>query len=335
MKSQRCSLKIRILAAGTVFLIFISGCTGGLSVPQGEFGQVLSRVCKQKYQTVVSCTAVGDTVWIYLPYNHEGRKGIASVKDEGEDLYVDHEINSFNPYRTIDPTELKFLVQKVLGEIRGLLLRTAPPYKFFVLVVTDIISPGNRFEDWYIGYMDDIKKYGVGKDFSGEGYSRLTWYPAKIDSAVDANGQAVSRSYLDLDGIHVNYHDITRKEFVMRQIEWRVYKRFTSMYYKIPFDLTALERQDEILHIVKTVLTAYNFKEFDKVYFTDRAISNEKKQIATTYDGKEVERLSLDRDAIDKILDKREIWNNRPYIGGFLKDFEKLRTEEIKRKPAF
>jgi hypothetical protein len=206
------------------------------------------------------------------------------------------------------------------------------------LVVTDIESSTNKFEDWYIGYVNDLKKYGVCVDFSGEGYNRLVWYPAKIETSIENEGRTVPQSYLDMDGKHINYHDITLKEFVERQIEWRIYKRFTINYNKIPYDLTALERQAEVINIVKIVVTAYNFKDFDKLYLADRAITKDRPAVYTGYNAEEVERLNLDRDIIMKVIKDRLAATDEQgpyYLGYFLKDVEKFKTGETKRKPAF
>lgn len=263
-----------ILVTGLFLLI---GCQDtAIKFNREDLADRLSRFCKNKYQAYVTCKSVDDTLWVYLPYT-PGRAGVARTiqGEEGKNLYIAYEINSLNPYKIIDPSELKFLAQKILGDICQLLLNSIQPYKFFVLVIADISSPENQYEQWYIGYFDDVEKFGVGKDFSGEGYSRLVWSQEVVELTSDAAGQKVSRSYRDTKGEHLNYHDITMKEFVEKQIKWRIYKRFTIGYNKIPFDLAADEKRDEIINIVKTVLVAYNFKEFEKFYLRDSSFLKE------------------------------------------------------------
>ncbi len=265
-----------ILATG--LLLFIGCQESANKLNREDFADRLSLLCKNKYQSYVTCKSVDDTLWIYLPYT-PGRAGQAKTSpgEEGKNLYIAYEITSFNPYKTIDPPELKFIAQKILGEIRQLLLSSPRPYKFFVLVITDISSPENKYEQWYIGYFNDVKKFSVGRDFSGEGYSRLAWSQESVELTQDAAEGKVSRSYRDTKGEHLNYHDITMKEFVEKQIKWRIYKRFTIGYNKIPFDLAADEKRDEIINIVKTVLTAYNFTEFEKFYLRDSSFLKEDK----------------------------------------------------------
>lgn len=332
--------KLPLLCILAAVLTLGAGCQQDTAkITRGEFSSVLSAICKEKYQAYITSTPVGDTVWVYLPYT-PGRGGNASIKEKGNDLYLDFDISSFNPYRTTEPQELKFVIQKVLGDIRRLLLRSVDPYKFFVLVVTNITSQDVRFEDWYMGHINDVRKYDVGIDFSGEGFNRLVSHSEKVGLTTNDAGQAVPQSYLDLDGRHVNYRDIALKEFIQKQIVWRIYKRFTINYNKIPFDLTRLERQDEVLNIVKTVLMAYKFKEFDKLYLKDSSLTKEKALSLVDVGSLEREawRLSLDRDIVIKLLNERiKTAGEQPpyYIGCLLGDIAKYRTEEVKRKPSF
>ena len=262
-----CSKKCFVWFWGALLLVS-NGCGATGVITRNGFLSTLVEICKSKYQTHITCKEIGDTAWVYLPYT-PGRGGFAASKDDGNDLYLEYSIGSFNPYRTIDPPELTFLIQKVLGEMRKLLLRVDNPYKFFVLVVTDISNKDNKYEDWYIGYFDDLPNYPVCLDFSGEGYSRLAWHREMIEMRLVDNEKPGASSYQDKEGIHVRYHEVTLREFVEKQIKWRVYKKFTVEYNKTPFDLTAQEKKNEVLNIVKTVLQAYKFKEYEKINLKD------------------------------------------------------------------
>ena len=201
--------------------------------------------------------------------------------EKGKDLSVEYSIASFNPFRVVEPPELKFLVQKVLGEIRSLELRCSRPYTFFVLVVTDISDEKNSIDQWHTGYYDDLKKYNVCRDFSGEGYSRLAWSQETITAPEGATGaEGKSPSYRDAQGKHVNYHEITLKEFALKQIAWRVRKRFGVEYYSVPFDLTAQEKREAVMHIVKTVLLSYKLEEFEMIYLKDSSFLEEEQSFS-------------------------------------------------------
>jgi hypothetical protein len=67
------------------------------------------------------------------------------------------------------------------------------------------------------------------------------------------------------------------KEFIRRQIKWRIYKRFSIEYNKTPFDATAQEKKEEVLKIIRAVLDAYNFGEFENFYLKDSSFLLEEK----------------------------------------------------------
>ncbi len=104
--------------------------------------------------------------------------------------------------------------------------------------------------------------------------------------------------------------------------------------------MTRLERQDEVLNIVKVVLTAYKFKEFDKLYLKDSSTTKEKALSLVDVGSleREARRLSLDRDIVTKLINERiKTASDQPpyYIGCLLGDIAKYRTGEVKRKPSF
>jgi hypothetical protein len=281
MRSARLKGYLIFLSAVCVYIFIAAGCGRASSSSRKDFAESLAKICREKYQASVVCTPVNDTIWIYLPYMKGGRSGVAGTKEEKSDLYVEYSIASLNPYRTREPPELKFVVQKTLGNIRQLLLQEADPYKFFVLVVTDITDPApaskDLVEERFVGYIKDIRDYGVAKDFSGEGYSRLAWDRETVGLVSGEDGQLVLASYRDAKGSHINYYDITMKEFIRRQIKWRIYKRFSIEYNKTPFDATAQEKKEEVLKIIRAVLDAYNFGEFENFYLKDSSFLLEEK----------------------------------------------------------
>lgn len=300
MKQSENNGFFRFVIVLILFLFLTIGCGQTGRITKDDLPKALADICKKGYQVSLVSQGLADTLWVYLPYT-PGRSGLAVTKEEGNDLYLEYRIASFNPYRTLEPPELKFLVQKVIKEVRRLLLRMDSPYKFFVLVVTEVASKDTRYEDWYIGYFDDLGKYPVGLDFSGEGYSRLVWHREKIEMRRLGDETLEISSYQDREGKHIRYHNVTLREFVEKQIKWRIYKKFTIEYNKTPFDLSAQEKRDEVLNIVQTVLNAYNFEEYEKIYLKDSSF-----------------------------LDEQDT-----YIGYSRQELEKNKAGPVLRKPAF
>ena len=250
-------------------MVFFAGCKMNYFISREELLAMLPGICKNRYQTHVTCKAINNTLWVYLPYT-SGRRGFGEteIKDNNA-LYVDYAIASFNPFRILNPPELRYVSQRIVREIRNLELRCRQPYTFFVLVVTNIDNSSNKMDEYYIGYIDDLKYHQVGVDFSGEGFSRLAWDEEEV-GFVGPEGEAkVAASFQDKEGTHVKYHDVTMKEFIEKQIKWRIYKRFTIEYSSVPFDLTDQEKEDAIKAIVKKVIMAYNLDEIEKLYLSD------------------------------------------------------------------
>ncbi|MBI5873975.1 MAG: hypothetical protein HZB36_07570 [Candidatus Omnitrophica bacterium] len=274
MLPARVSVRFFLLCS---LMVLLTSCENSFKMSREELLGVLPVICKNRYQARVTCRAANDTLWVYMPYS-SGRKGLAGTKIKNDNAFnLEYNIASFNPFRKQDPPELRYISQKVVRLMRDLELRCTQPYTFFVLVVTNIEDPNNTVDEYYMGFIDDLKNYNVGVDFSGEGFSRLSWDLEKIEEQVDLDGNKTSSSYRDIEGTHVNYHDVTMQEFVEKQIKWRIYKRFALEYNTTPFDLTADEKKDAIISIVKTVIMAYNFNEFEKFFFKDSSFLGEDK----------------------------------------------------------
>jgi hypothetical protein len=264
-----------LLACLGIFLF--SGCEMPGKISRDELMERMPLTMKYRYQTTVTCRSINNTLWVYLPYA-SGRAGEAGTDKNGTDaLHLQYRIASFNPFRIQSPPELKHMIQKTVRTIRNFELACREPHTFFVLVVTDIENPLNRMDEYYMGYYDDLKNHRVGVDFSGEGYSRLTWDRAQVGVKAGDEENKAALSYQDIKGEHVNYHELTMREFVEAQIKWRIYKRFTIEYNTVPFDLSDQEKKDAVIDIVKTVVMAYNFNEIATYYLGDVSFLNSKK----------------------------------------------------------
>ena len=260
------------LALAVSSCVLLGGCMDERP-DRGTIGSMIQMMCRARYQCRVTCRAVGQTLWVYLPYTG-GRQGNARTKVESKDLFVDYSIASFNPYRITDPPELKFLSQRMINGIRGLFLSCREPFLFLVLVLSDVDSPESKYDQWYMAYGLDMARQKTGIDFSGPGYDRLVWHPEELPWK---EGQTASVAFSDVEGKHVDYHDVTMSEFVEKQINWRIYKRFTLEYNKYPFDISAQEKREQVTAIIKAVLDAYSFRDFERVFIRDSSFMDTEK----------------------------------------------------------
>ncbi len=258
-------------------IIFCFGCEMNTTLSREEFLERFPKILKYRYQTNGTCRVVDDTFWAYLPTTST-RRGMAETEiKDGNSLFLEYSIASFNPFRVKDPPELRHIIQKTVREIRDLQLKCRQPFRFFVLVVSPIDNPFNKQDEHYIGFYDDLKKYRVGVDFSGEGFARLVWDQVKVGTRSGSEEDKTAASFQDKEGEHVPYHNVTMREFIEKQIKWRIYKRFTLEYNTVPFDLSEQEKLEAIIHIVKTVILGYNFNEFERFYLNDSTFFSLKK----------------------------------------------------------
>lgn len=269
--------RVNIIAIGilvlalTVLLWIRHKETAPVNITRDNFGTEFVNICRTKYQAHVVPKRTGETMWLYLAFTGK-RIGLSETKDEGNGtLEVDYYIPSQNPFEprpagerlTFAACEISYLTQNLLGELRNLQLRSLLPFKFIVLVVTNVSLKTPTEDEFYVMYWPDIQKYSVGLEFTGEALRRLTVYR-----------ETVTNAYHDFEGKHIDYHDLTIKEFVLKQIEWRVYRKFVEGYNRIPFDMTADEKRVEMVEIVKNVIDGYDYKDFDKFTFIDLSENN-------------------------------------------------------------
>jgi hypothetical protein len=265
-------IAIGILVSALIVLLWIRHKeTGPVNITRDNFETKFVNICRTKYQAYVVPKRTGETLWLYLPFT--GQRNGLSKTTESKDraLEVDYYIMSQNPFQprtagerlTFAACEISYLTQNLLGELRNLQLRSILPFKYIVLVVTNVSLKTPTEDEWYIMYWPDIQNYYVGQEFIGEALRRLTVYK-----------ETVTNAYHDFEGSHIDYHDLTTKEFVLKQIEWRVYQKFVEGYSRIPFDMTAKEKREEIVEIVKSVIDDYGYRDFDRFTFVDLSESN-------------------------------------------------------------
>jgi hypothetical protein len=265
-------IAIGILVSALIVLLWIRHKeTGPVNITRDNFDTEFVNICSAKYQAHVVPKRTGETMWLYLAFT--GQRNGLSKTTESKDraMEVDYYILSQNPFQPRPPgerltfaaCEISYLTQNLLGELRKFQLRSVLPYKFIVLVVTNVSLKTPTEDEFYVMYLPDIQKYSVGLEFTGEALKRLTVYK-----------ETVTNAYHDFEGTHINYHDLTMKEFVLKQIEWRVYQKFVEGYNKMPFDMSAKEKREEIVEIVKNVIDGYGYKDFEKFTFVDLSENN-------------------------------------------------------------
>jgi hypothetical protein len=115
--------------------------------------------------------------------------------------------------------------------------------QFYCIVIADI---KNGFETIEIFYGQDLKKVS---------YEYISWgeYQHRIIEETNVSPLILQ----DKNGDHLDYRDISMKEFICAQIENRVRMKFNKPEVEASADI-----DKEILKIASTTLRIYNFKDF-------------------------------------------------------------------------
>jgi hypothetical protein len=245
----------------------VAWCADPKSVERDKVSATLMQIAKQKYQAQIRLKEGGQTLWVYLPYSGV-RMGRAMAKKESQPgtLEMSIFVNSMNAFAPKSPderavfaaSEISYVTQKLLGDIRTIALRMDKPYRFYVLVVTNVANRVPGVEDWFMMCQDDIKELPVGEVFEGEPFARLV-----------VHSQPVENAYRDYDGEHIAYYDVDMKDFIAKQIVWRVRKEFDEEYNKTPFDITAAERKQAVINSIAKTVSVYNYNDYDDFVISD------------------------------------------------------------------
>jgi len=167
------------------------------------------------------------------------------------------------------PGDLKFkYMQKEMthNNLIKAYVKTDKPPKFIVIVIADI-KTGIELESLF--YFNDLKRaYSVAADISGAEYMKR--YISDLRGNINIKN--------DEEGKHLNYRQITMKEFLSKQIANRI--RFKYERSEFP---PSEDTRKELLNIVKTTVNAYKFSEFQTITLhdlnTDYTYSINKKQL--------------------------------------------------------
>ena len=269
MMKLRLSLKSLVRAGLNLFIIaFLTlGCSSSTTPTYrvSDIEKSIQDICKNEYRIDISVKLVGETLWLYVPVED------LFVKAEKPEKYTDkYEIaenkagfidGDFNlqyaikdvqeKEKTQDVTYNKKVMEKTNNVWKALrraifsMERTnsASEPKFFCIVTADI---KNGFETKEIFYYLDLKKVSYGFISVGE-FQHRTIQETNIDPAIIE----------DREGKHLNYIDITMKDFIAGQISHRIKLKFQKPEIKENADI-----DKEIEKIVALVIKIYNFKDF-------------------------------------------------------------------------
>jgi hypothetical protein len=255
-----------ILLIFSLILLF-SACDDSPTYSRSEIASVIKTLCKKEFNIDVKVWEVGDTIWVYSPFEK-----IVNSKGELE-------------------SDVSDKTRRILLSLRRVILSMDKRPKFYCFVASDINA---GFDLYYVWYINDLILFEVGYISLGEFQER------------EAFIQAVNTKALgDTEGTHISKYDIKLGEFISYLIKQNVERKFSSdkvkdnfkindlkaKYYngklEINFDIMIKKYKeglpypfDETVAVTKKILKVYNYpEEVNEVTIND--VFNKKSRLYT------------------------------------------------------
>lgn len=267
------------LCLGTL-LVF--GCTSSTQPTylKENINEAIQNICKTEYNLDVKARLVGQTVWIYLPLE-DILESLTGKKDKPE-KYLERFAIEDNKVGFKDETlNLNYLIkaipeqekQQEIGYSKSALDKISSVWRvirrvifsmeetkrggpqFFCLVTADI---KNGFQIKEVFYYLDLKKVS---------YQFISWaeYQHRTIQDMEIAPQVIG----DKQGLYLDYHDITWKEFIAGQIQQRIKLKFQKPEVDKNADI-----DKEILKIVIYTVKTYGFIDFNDAEFNNFLTQN-------------------------------------------------------------
>jgi len=258
-----------VLSSLCGLFLLLAGCSYSTSPTYltEDIAGAIQDICKKEYKVTVKAKLAGETLWIYLPVEDMFTKADKPEK-YSEKFSVDYSQGEFKEgvlkmeylIRSIPEKEKsqdykydKAVLEKVNNVwkvLRRVIFSTdhrkmGSP-RFFCMITADI---KNGFQIQELFYSLDLKKVS---------YEFISWTEYQHRSIQET----MVSPYIvgDKEGLHINYKDITMKEFLSKQIAHRIKLKFQKPEVEKNADI-----DKEIYKIIVHTLNIYNFKDFSAV----------------------------------------------------------------------
>ena len=225
------------------------------------------KIAREEYQLNLVSKLIGQTLWIYLPLEEDlfvdSDKPQESISrfdfKHAEGILKEKTLNFVYDIREIPETKesqnKKFnpeagkKINKVLRCVRRVvfsLKREINGPRFFTVVTADT---KNGFELTDTTYIDDLKKVL---------YEMISWTEYQYRTVEDI--KLAPEAIGDLEGEHLEFHDVNFERFLIDQIKQRLRIKF-SRSSELP-KAGSVDIEKEVLKSIKTVFKIYNFSDF-------------------------------------------------------------------------
>lgn len=248
-----------------IFLTYGCSLSTAPTYLKEDIDKAIQDICKNEYNIDVKVKLAGSTLWIYLPVedmlvkSDKPEKYLErfAVEDNKADfksgvLKVEYIIKTVPEKERIQEYTYNKAVSEKINNVWKVLRRVLFSLKrskeesepqFFCLVIADT---KNGFATKETFYYLDLKKVS---------YEFISWteYQHRVIEESDISPGAIG----DKEGLHLNYRDITLKEFVAGQIQHRIKLKFQKPEVDKNTDI-----DKEILKVIIHTVKTYNLRDF-------------------------------------------------------------------------
>lgn len=187
----------------SLFILSYCACTVSPTYSRKDIETAIKNLCKQEFSIDVKVWEVGDTIWVYFPF----------------EKIVNKEGTEFNE-------EFSGKMNNVILSLRRIILSMDKRPKFYTFVASDINA---GFDLYFVWYVEDLVMLETGYISRGE-FQERQGYLYAVDSKAIGNTQ----------GDHIQRHNLTMGEFVSYLIRQNMESKFLAENMKDKFQINDL-----------------------------------------------------------------------------------------------
>ena len=280
MMKLRLSLRNSARASLNLFLIafLLCGCTSSTSpsFQKKNISSSIRRICKDEYKLDVKARLIGKTLWVYIPLENivtkaekpekfierfQVTENKATLTDS--QLSIEYLVKSIPEKEqmqsvTIDKSagEKMYQVRNVIRRVLFSMQKSNGEEPLFICMITADTKYGFAIKE--LSYFQDLKKISYS-------LMSVTEYQHRV-----IQDTIISQDFIEnKTGRGIDYKNITMKDFITGQIEYRIKLKFQKpeVDYKADTD-------KEVLKIASYTVKAYDFKDFSELEFRNLLTKN-------------------------------------------------------------
>jgi hypothetical protein len=272
------SAKPGLLLNTLLLFSFILGCSSSTkpTFTQKGIPDAVREICKKEYNIDLAAKLVGKTLWVYMPVENmfqaldKPEKSYEKFQIENDDSAF--EDNSLKVQYKINPIPDKEITQEVTLS-KSFLDKNNQTWRVILRVLCSIDRSKSAEPDFICVVAGDVNK---GFEMRQTSYCldlRKVFYnyisAEEYQHRVIEDFSTLPELIGNRDGSYIHYTDITLKEFVARQIQYRIKTKFQKPEVEKKANI-----DKEVEKVIATTIKIYGLKDFDDAELNNLANNN-------------------------------------------------------------